>query len=50
MLNTRIASNISSISLPREFYLNNRAYNIPSKIINEHIKRKNRDKNKILYE
>ena len=43
-----MTSNISSISLSREFCLNNRTYNILDKIRDRYIKRKNRDKDRVL--
>jgi len=45
--NARMVSNISSISPLKEFCLNSRAYNIPSKSRDRCMKRKNRDKNGI---
>jgi len=48
MWNVRVAGSISSISLLREFCLNDRTYNILSKIRDGYIRRKKRDRNGIL--
>ena len=42
-----MVSSISSVSLSREFCLNNRAYNILSKIRDKCIRKRNKDRNKI---
>ena len=46
--NTRIMNNISTISLSREFCLNSRIYNIPSKVRDRCMKRENRHRDRIL--
>ena len=43
-----MATSISDVSLPREFCLNSKTYNILSKIRNRYIRRKNRNRDKIL--
>jgi len=47
MWNARMVSNISGVSLPREFCLNSRTYNILSKVRDKHMKRKNRGRDGI---
>jgi len=41
-----VTDNIGNVSLPREFCLNGRAYNIPYKIGDRYMKRKKKDKNR----
>ena len=43
-----MGDNISNIGLSREFCLNSRIYNILSKIGDEYMRKKKRDKNRIL--
>ena len=47
MWNARIVSSISGVSLPREFCLNSRVYNIQSKVRDGPIREKNRGRNGI---
>ena len=46
--NVRMASSINSVSPSREFYLNNRMYNILGKIRDRYIEEKDRDRNEVL--
>ena len=47
--NTRMVSSISSVSLPREFYLDSRIYNIPDKIWDKCMEGKDKGRNRVLW-